>query len=59
MYSDRQFRLWIAEADRVVRRECDGLSILDFPEWQWVERYQGGEGPASAAYAFVDEEVNR
>jgi hypothetical protein len=57
MTQDGEFRIWLSEVDGIVRRECEGLGILNFPDWHWRDRFEGGDGPASAAYDFIDEEV--
>jgi hypothetical protein len=56
MTQDREFRIWLSQVDRIVRRECEGLGILDFEDRDWRDRFEGGDGPASAAYDLIDEE---
>jgi hypothetical protein len=42
--------------DRLVEA-ATGLSLNDFPDWNWAGSYEDGDSPASAAAMFVSDMI--
>ena len=50
------FVRWMQRADRLVEA-ATGLSLNDFPDWNWAGSYEDGDSPASAAAMFVSDMI--